>query len=104
MNCHKNSKKKQGTLKHSPLKHMLHMIICCGLPIAIFALLPIITKYSPSAGNILGKITPFLCPLMMISMMILMMCDSNKNKNCCNNDENNNDSNGKTLKLSDNTK
>lgn len=99
MNCNKHSKEKQGTHKHSPLKHMLHMIICCGLPIAIFAFLPIITKYSPNTGSILGKIIPFLCPLMMVSMMVLMILGSNKNKNCCNDDSNTN-----TLKLDDNRK
>lgn len=103
MNCHKNSKKKQGTHSHSPLKLILHMIICCGLPISIFAFLPIITKYSPNTGNIIEKIVPFLCPLMMISVMILMMLDSNKNNNCCNN-EHNNDSNRNILNLDDTRK
>lgn len=94
MNCHKNIKEQQETHTHSPLKLILHMMICCGLPIAIFAFLPIITKYSPNTSNILGKIVPFLCPLMMISIMVVMLIDSNKNKSCCNN-KNNNDDNRK---------
>lgn len=82
MNCHGDNKEKQGNLKHSPLKHMLHMAICCGLPIIIIGLLPIITKLSPSAGSVIGKVTPFLCPIMMIFMMPMMM-GSHKKGSCC---------------------
>lgn len=82
MNCHGDNKEKQGTHKHNPLKHMLHMVICCGLPIIIIALLPFIAKLSPSAGNAIGKITPFICPLMML-LMVPMMMGSNKKEDCC---------------------
>lgn len=94
MNCHGDNKEKQGNQEnhdHSPLKHMLHMIICCGLPIVILALLPVISRVSPSAGSVIGKIVPFLCPLMMI-MMIPMMMGSNKKSSCCNNRRNDGDS------------
>lgn len=91
MNCHGDNKEKQGTHKHSPLKHMLHMAICCGLPIIIIGLLPIITKLSPNAGSIIGRITPFLCPIMMIFMMPMMM-GNNKKGSCCDTKKTNNDS------------
>ena len=83
MNCHEDSKGKQGTVKHNPLKHMLHMIICCGLPILLIALLPFIRNLSLSAGNIVAVIAPFLCPMMMISMMFFMMRGNNNKKSCC---------------------
>ena len=84
MNCHGDNKGKQGGHKHSPLKHMLHMIICCGLPIVVVGFLPLISKVSPGAGNFVSRIVPFLCPLMMIGM-IPMMLGGNKEKDCCDN-------------------
>jgi hypothetical protein len=83
MNCHENKEKKtsQG---HNPMKHMLHMILCCGLPIVIVGLLPLITKVSPGAAGVVSRIVPYLCPIMMISMMV-MMIGGNKRKDCCSN-------------------
>ncbi|MBP2031719.1 hypothetical protein J2Z42_000384 [Clostridium algifaecis] len=95
MNCHGNNKEKQVTHKHNSLKHMLHMVICCGLPIVIVALLPIITKLSPSAGSVIWRITPFLCPIMMIFMMPMMMMGNNKKGSCC--DSKKNDTNSKEV-------
>ncbi len=90
MNCHEDNKEKQGAQKHSPLKHMLHMVLCCGLPIVIIGFLPLITRFSPGAAGILGKIAPFLCPIMMISMM-LMMFRGNKKGSCCSDTNENNE-------------
>ncbi|WP_055667472.1 hypothetical protein [Desnuesiella massiliensis] len=97
MNCHENNKGNKGNHKHSPLKHMLHMILCCGLPIVIIGSLPLITRFSPNAVKVLGLIAPFLCPIMMISM-IPMMFNHNKKSSCC--DQSGNDSN-KSLKLNE---
>ena len=83
MSCHKDS---EGNKKHSNLKHMLHMIICCGLPIVIIGFLPVIWRFSPEAGRVLSVIAPFLCPIMMISM-IPMMFGKGKRKSCCDNKE-----------------
>jgi hypothetical protein len=81
MNCHEDNKG-----KHSPLKHMLHMVICCGLPIVIIGLLPFISKFSPGSGRMLGFIVPFLCPIMMIGMLPMMLGGSHSQKeNCCDN-------------------
>ncbi|HYE84457.1 MAG TPA: hypothetical protein VEG39_20130 [Clostridia bacterium] len=92
MNCHEENKEKQVSYKHSPLKHMLHMAICCGLPIIIIGALPLITRFSPGAAGILGKIAPFLCPIMMLAMLP-MMFRGHKDGSCCDhtkaNDENN---------------
>lgn len=86
MSCHGNHKGKQGHHGHSPLKHMLHMIICCGAPLLIVMFLPLISRFSPNTGSFIGKLVPFLCPLMMVSMMFTMS-RSNKKENCCDNSE-----------------
>ena len=87
MNYHGDNKGKQGNHKHRPLKHMLHMVLCCGLPIVIVGFLPLITKLSPGAGSFASKIVPFLCPLMMIGMLP-MMFGGNKKSSCCDDSKN----------------
>lgn len=82
MNFHGDNKGNRGAHKHSPLKHMLHMILCCGLPIVIVGFLPLITRFSPGAGSVIGKIVPFLCPLMMVAMIPMMLGGK---KDCCDN-------------------
>lgn len=65
-------------------KHALHMLICCGLPLLIIGLLPIIAGYSPGVSLILGFIAPFICPLMMGGMMFMMFKGKrNKGKSSC---------------------
>lgn len=87
MGCHGNNKENQGTHKHSPLKHILHMILCCGLPILIFISLPFISRVNPNVSRILAFVAPFICPLMMIGM-IPMMLSGGKNKSYCETKEN----------------
>lgn len=82
MNCHDDNKGNQGAHKHSPLKHVLHMALCCGLPLVIIGFLPLIARYSPAAGGVLGKIAPFLCPVLMM-LMLPMMFRKDKKGNCC---------------------
>lgn len=89
MNCHGDSKEKKGTHKHSPLKHMLHMVLCCGLPIVIIGLLPFIARVSPWAAGILGIIAPFICPIMMVIMMVTMF-SGKKKSSCCDDGTNGN--------------
>ncbi|HYE09947.1 MAG TPA: hypothetical protein VEF53_07195 [Patescibacteria group bacterium] len=84
MNCHGDKKGKQEQHKHSPLKHMWHMILCCGLPIVIIGLLPLIARFSPAASGVLGLIAPFLCPIMML-LMLPMMFGKGKKGSCCDN-------------------
>lgn len=75
MKCHNTDK------KHNPMKHMLHMILCCGLPMLIIFTLPFIAKVSPAAAGILGLISPFICPIMMGGMLFFMF---RKDKaSCC---------------------
>lgn len=90
MSCHGNNKENKGTHNHSPIKHMLHMILCCGLPILIFAALPFISRVSPGASRILAFIAPFICPIMMIGMIPMMLGGgNNKKSSCCENKESN---------------
>lgn len=87
MNCHEN----KGTHKHSPLKHMLHMILCCGLPVLIFASLPFISKVNLGVSRVLSIIVPFICPIMMIGMIPMMLgMGNNKKSSCCKNNEGSN--------------
>lgn len=65
---------------HGRLNHMLHMIICCGLPIILILSLPAISAFSPNTGRVISKVIPFLCPIMMIFMMPRMM--GNNRENC----------------------
>ncbi|WP_331665427.1 hypothetical protein [Anaerocolumna sp.] len=60
---------------------MMHMIICCGLPILILLSLPVVARYSPVAATVLGFIAPFICPIMM-GGMLFMIFGGNKKKSC----------------------
>lgn len=87
MDCHKdNNSDKQNSDHnhnhgHSPMKHMLHMVICCGLPILIIAGLPWISRLSPGLGNLMLVVAPFICPIMMLGMIPMMMRGDNKRNN-----------------------
>jgi FtsH-binding integral membrane protein len=82
MNCHDDNKQNQKSHQHSPTKHMWHMILCCALPIVVIGILPFVARFSPSASGLLGRIAPFLCPLMMLAMLP-MMFGGNKKASCC---------------------
>lgn len=66
---------------HGPIKFMLHMVVCCGLPILIVTTLPFISRFNPAFSGILGYITPFICPIMMGAMILMMF--RNKDTGCC---------------------
>lgn len=86
MNCHGDNKENQKSHQHSPMKHMWHMILCCGLPIVVIGMLPLIARFSPSASGLLGKIAPLLCPLMMLAMLpMIFRRDGNGKASCCEN-------------------
>ena len=97
MNNNEDIKGKQKSHNHSPLKHVVHMALCCGLPIVLIGSLPLIARYSPGLGGMLGKIAPFLCPIMMVMMFIMMSRQNNKG-NCCD-DKNEKHDGNKPLEL-----
>lgn len=86
MNCHGNNHNGDGK-KHNPIKHMLMMSLCCGMPILIIGILPFIKI--AGVRNLLATISPFLCPLMMI-FMIPMMFKGMKKGDCCSEKEDKN--------------
>jgi hypothetical protein len=53
------------------------MLLCCGAPVLLLLLLPAIGSFIPGASTVVGKIIPFLCPLMML-LMLPMMLKKNK--------------------------
>ncbi|EQB88649.1 hypothetical protein J2Z44_002617 [Clostridium punense] len=76
MKCDKSNDK-----KHKPMKHMLMMGLCCGLPILIVGILPLL-NIGVGAKTMLASITPFICPIMMV-LMIPMMFRNMKDGACC---------------------
>ena len=54
--------------KHNHKGHMLHMVLCCGLPLLVLLVLALI-----GYKGALLSIAPFICPIMMLVMMPMMM-------------------------------
>lgn len=55
---------------HGHGSHLWMMVLCCGAPVVLLLLLPLLG----SRFSILGAgILPFLCPLMMLFMIPMMM-------------------------------
>lgn len=73
MSCCDNKHENKSDIEKNHKGHMSHLLmmaLCCGVPILLLILLPIIGGFlSPNARNSLISIIPFLCPIMMISMM-----------------------------------
>lgn len=81
MNCHDDNDQahdgREGTgahKGHSGKGHMFMMAICCGLPILLLALLPLLSGIP--GVNSLSKYIFLLCPILMIPMMFSMMLPS----------------------------
>lgn len=79
MNCHGN--KNGENKKHNPLKHMLMMVLCCGLPFLLVAALPFL-NIGGGFKALITVIAPFICPIMMVLMMV-MMFKGKKHGGCC---------------------
>lgn len=82
--CEKNhnDSKSEGK-KHNPMKHMLMMALCCGLPYLILGVLPFINLGNGFKAGLVA-ISPFICPIMMVLMMVTMF-KSNKKGSCSDN-------------------
>lgn len=73
MNCCKHEQdehKEHQNHKGGHGSHMWMMLLCCGLPLLVFAALPFIDRVLPGSANSIRWIVPFLCPLMMLPMML----------------------------------
>ena len=82
MNGHINDKKKENKGNHSSMKHILMMVLCCGLPILLIAVLPFLKIGNTAFRVTLASIIPFLCPLMMLFMIPMMLKGSKEGKSC----------------------
>lgn len=88
MNCCNHNHDKDNKHEHSHRGHMTHMwmmLLCCGAPVLILLFLPAISSFIPGASNVIGKVIPFLCPVMMLMMLPMMLRNSNANKEKDNN-------------------
>jgi len=81
MKCHGNNNSNEK--KHSPIKHILMMVLCCGLPILIVGVLPFL-NIGGGFKAVIASITPFICPIMMLFMIPMMFKDMKKG-DCCSN-------------------
>lgn len=84
MNCCNNTQKdgnNQGNTHKGHMSHMLMMVLCCGAPILLLLVLPLISSVIPGSRGVLSRIIPFLCPLMMIFMIPMMFRKDKGNNN-----------------------
>jgi hypothetical protein len=72
-----NNGNKQENKHKCHMSHMLMMSLCCGAPILLLLLLPLIGASMPGLRGVLSTLIPFICPLMMI-IMVPMMFRKNK--------------------------
>lgn len=77
MSCHDNQNNQEK--QHSPLKHMLHMILCCAIPILLVAALPFL-KLKGTLNTAILTISPLICPIMMGFMLLMILKGSRKKK------------------------
>ena len=82
MNDHENDEKKENKGAHSSIKHMLMMVLCCGLPILLIIALPFLKIGNAGFKVTLASIIPFLCPIMMLFMIPMMLKGSKGGKSC----------------------
>jgi uncharacterized membrane protein YkvI len=72
-----NNGDRQENKNKGHMSHMWMMALCCGAPIILLLLLPLIGKGIPGLKGVLSLLIPFICPVMMI-IMIPMMFRKNK--------------------------
>jgi len=65
MNYRKNDNEKPSP---NHIRHLMHMVLCCGLPLLILLVLPLI-----GYKGVLLNIVPFICPIMMLVMVPMML-------------------------------
>ena len=78
----KSTEKKEDKGVHSSMKHMLMMVLCCGIPILLIVVLPFLKIVNGGFKIGLISIIPFLCPVMMLFMIPMMLKGSKDGKSC----------------------
>lgn len=81
--CHGNDNHQENEHKgkhKGNMSHTLMMLLCCGGPLILVLILPLIGKTFPGASTYISRIIPFLCPIMMF-MMIPMVFKKDKGSN-----------------------
>lgn len=63
---------KQENKHKGHMSHMWMMALCCGAPVLLLFLLPLIGTGMPGLNSVMFKIIPFICPIMMIAMIPMM--------------------------------
>ena len=87
MSDHEDDEKSGNKGSHSSMKHMLMMVLCCGLPILLIIALPFLKIGNTGFRVTLAAIIPFLCPVMMLFMIPMMLKGSKEGKSCHDNKE-----------------
>lgn len=61
-----------GHKHRSHMGHMWMMLLCCGAPVILLAVISLLGSSFPSLRTTLVGIIPYLCPVMMIAMLPMM--------------------------------
>lgn len=85
MKCceNKNNENQEQNHNHSHKGHMSHMLmmaLCCGAPVILLLIIPLLGSRFSGLRGFLTTITPFICPLMMVMMIPMMFGRHNKNE------------------------
>lgn len=80
--CHSNDSHRENEHKSrhkSYISHFLMMLLCCGAPLIIWLLLPLIGQILPGSSSFLSSIAPYICPIMMLAMVPMMLKENREN-------------------------
>lgn len=80
MNCcnHNNDNKSNNSHK-GHMSHMWMMVLCCGVPLLLIALVSLFGASFPVVRAALIPVLPFLCPVLMAVMIPMMFMGRNHN-------------------------
>lgn len=62
-----------GKKHKSAMSHLMMMALCCGAPVLLVSLVPLISSIIPGAQGTIAKIAPFLCPILMLAMLPMLL-------------------------------
>lgn len=79
MKCHGENNNTEK--ERIPIKAILMMVFCCGLPMLIVGAIPLLSIGTGSKALLLAA-APFICPILML-VMIPMVFKGMKTRDCC---------------------